>query len=136
MFRFSPKVPDAVKRQGNMIFLNIDPFRVSGSWSWLARDKRTYDIQFDFPRTVNKTIELSIPKDKYEFSDLPSYSFATTEGLNYWKNYLDEGEGKLQVTEMFEIISKTIPATDFKAVKTFVEAMRTSARQEIILTAK
>ena len=136
VFRFRLNVPNVVKSQGNMVFLNIDPFRISGSWSWLARDKRTYDMQFDFPRTVNKTIELSIPKDKYEFSDLPSYSFATIEGLNYWKNYLDEGNGKLQVTEMFEVRSKTIPATNFKAVKAFVEAMRTSASQEIILTAK
>lgn len=135
-FNFKLIVPNAIEKQGDLIFLNIDPFKLTGDWSWLARDKRTYDIEFLYPKTITKTIELNIPLNKYDIRNIPPYSYLTTDGLYYMKNYENDGNGHLKVTETFSIRSKDISAASFNKVKNFIEAMRTKAVEKIVLTAK
>lgn len=136
VFNFKLKVPNAIETQGDLLFLNIDPFKLRGDWSWLARDKRTYDIEFNYPRTVSKTIELCIPENQYEIRNIPQHSYLTGDGLNYFKDYENSGNGHLKVTETFSIRSKDIDSHSFAKVKNFIETMRTKASEKIILTAK
>ncbi len=136
VFNFKLKVPNAIESQGDLLFLNIDPFKLRGDWSWLARDKRTYDIEFNYPRTVIKTIALSIPENQYEIRNIPQHSYLTGDGLDYFKDYENNGNGHLKVTETFSIRSKDIEAHSFAKVKNFIETMRTKAGEKIILTAK
>ncbi len=136
VFNFKLKVPNAIEKQGDLLFLNIDPFKLRGDWSWLARDKRKYDIEFSFPHTVNKTIELTIPENQYEIRNLPQHSYLTGDGLNYFKDYENSGNGHLKVTETFSVRSKDIDVHSFSHVKNFVETMRTKASEKIVLTAK
>jgi len=136
VFNFKLKVPNAIEKQGDLLFLNIDPFKLTGDWSWLARDKRTYAIEFRYPSSVNKTIELNIPENQYGIRNLPDHSYLTGDGLNYFKDYENNGNGHLKVTETFSIRSKDIDASSFADVKKFIEKMRTKASEKIILIAK
>jgi Domain of Unknown Function with PDB structure (DUF3857)/Transglutaminase-like superfamily len=136
VFTFKLKVPNAIEKQGDLFFLNIDPFKLSGDWSWLARDKRTYDIHFDEPRTINKTIELELPQDKYAIRDIPDDSRLTMDGLYYEKNYKNSNDGHIIMNETFSIESRDIKARNFRKVKDFIESMRTKTKERIVLTAK
>ncbi len=136
VFNFKLKVPNAMEHQGDLIFLNIDPFKLSGDWSWLAREKRKYDVEFSHPGTVKKTIELTIPENRYAIRNMPDFSYLTTDGLYYKRNYESDGIGHITMNETFSIRSKRLEADNFKKIKAFAESMRTKAKERIVLTAK
>lgn len=136
VFNFKLKVPNAIEKEGDLIFLNIDPFNLRGDWSWLAREKRTYPLEFSCPRMVSKTIEMTFPESRYEIHTIPQDSYLTSEGLDYFKGYENSGSGHLKVKETFSITSADIDSHSFANVKSFVETMRTKATEKIILTTK
>ncbi|HEY9165949.1 MAG TPA: DUF3857 domain-containing protein [Candidatus Kryptonia bacterium] len=135
VFNFKLKVPNALEKQGDMIFLNTDPFTLRGDWSWLSRDKRTYDIEFNYPYTINKTIEIDIPRNQYKIMNMPKYAYLTSDGLYYMKNYEDAGDGHIKILETFSVKSRDIPAGSYTKMKSLIETMRTKASEKIVLTA-
>ncbi len=136
VFNFKLKVPNAVERQGDLVFLNVDPLKLPGNWNWLARDKRTYDIEFNYPRTVNKTIELDFPKDTYAIRTLPNNINLAKKGLYFSEADQSDGNGHVIVKESFSVQYKYFKANYFKDLKDFVEVMRKTSQEKIILTTK
>ncbi|MDE3058682.1 MAG: DUF3857 and transglutaminase domain-containing protein [Bacteroidota bacterium] len=136
VFNFKLKVPNGIEKQGDLVLLNVDPLRLPGNWNWLARDKRTYDIEFDYPRTVNKTIELNFPKDVYEIRTLPNNIELTQKGL-YFSETEHAGEnGHVTIKKSFSILWKYFKANHFRELKNFAESMRKASLEDIILTTK
>lgn len=135
-FNFRLKVPNAIEKQGDLVFLTTDPLSSFGNLDWLSRDKRTYDIEFNYPRSVNKTIELDFPKDKYAVRTLPNDTYLVKKGLYYSSSDKADDEGHITGKESFSLQYKYFKASYFKDMKNFVEGMRKAAQEKIILTAK
>ncbi len=136
VFNFRMALPNELQHQGDLTFLNLDPFGLYGDWTWLARDRRKYDIQFDYPGIYYKTIEVILPKDKYSIRNLPADQMLDEDGLRYVKEYGDEGNGRILVKEVFSITRADIAAEHFQKIKDFVNSMKSAASQKIILTAR
>lgn len=133
---FEVKVPNAITRQGDLLFLNIDPFKLSEDWGWLGRSSRRYNIEFNFPSTFEKTIHVTYPVDQYEIGDLPEGALLQTDGLLYESNYKKGGPGSLTATEKLQIRSKDLKARNIDNIKTFVQNMQQKIRQQIVLKSK
>lgn len=135
VLHFSLRVPNAFRTQNNMIFLNIDPFRISGDWSWLARDHRNFPIDFDYPRTIIKTINVKLPGE-YRIQKLPANTVTRAGGLYFSKSYVRSDSTSFVVTETFAITSRIVGKDKFDAVKKFAEKMRASSDELILLARK
>ncbi len=132
---FKLKVPNAIEKQEDLVFLNIDPFKLIDEWAWLAKEKRNYDIDFEFPHTVDKTIEVELP-DNLKIRNLPSSTILSEEGLFYNKDYKTEGNNHLTIREYFSIKSKYIDADKYEKVRSFFDKMKAKLNEKIILTSK
>ncbi len=133
---FDVKVPNAITRQGDLVFLHIDPFKLSDDWDWLGRSSRRYNIEFNFPATIEKTINVTYPVNRYEIRDLPNNSILQTDGLYYEKDYTDDAPGKITAAEKLEIRSKVLKVQNLDQIKSFVQSMQSRIREQIILKAK
>ncbi len=116
--------------------MNPDPVRLTGDWTWLARDKRLYDIEFDCPRTINESISLDLPKDKYTIRTLPNDLTQVKKGLYYSETTKDNGDGSVKITKSFSIQYKLFKSDAFNEIKTFMESMRKASGEKVILTIK
>ncbi len=110
---FDLKVPNSITRQGDIVFLHIDPFRLSDDWDWLGRSSRRYNIEFNFPATIEKTINVTYPANSHEIMDLPHNSILQTDILYYEKDYSHDHPGRITATEKSEIRSKTLKVQNF-----------------------
>jgi hypothetical protein len=133
---FKLNVPNAIEKQGEYIFLNIDPFQLPGDWGWLGRDKRKYDIDFDYPFTINKTIEVILPENQFNIRNLPQNSLDEESNLYYSKNYEIVSNNKLIIKERFSVKSKIISASDFLKVRKFIDKVKSKQNEKIILTSR
>lgn len=133
---FDVKVPNAISTQGDLIFLNVDPFKLSGDWGWLGRPGRRYNIEFAFPSMIKKTIHLAYPAAIYEIRDIPEGTSLETNGLFYESRYRKDGPGRLTVTENLQIRSKELKVENLDQIRTFVQNMRGNIRQQIVLKTK
>lgn len=133
--RFDVKVPNAVTRQGDLVFLHIDPFKLSDDWSWLGESARRYNIEFNFPSTIEKKIQVTYPAGKYEIRNLPDDSILQTDGLYYEKDYHKDSTGKITAGERLEVRSKILKVQDLDKIKNFVQAMQSKIREQVILKA-
>lgn len=133
---FDLKVPNAISKQGNLVFLNIDPFKLSDNWGWLGSAARLYDIEFDFPSTIEKTIHVTFPADEYEIRDLPEGAILQTDGLYYENDYKEVSPGSLKATEELEFRSKELKVQHLDRIKDFVQNMQERIGQQIVLKGK
>ncbi len=134
VFNFRMTWPSPLERQGDLTFLNIDPFESYGDWSWLARDKRKYDIRFKYPGTYTKTIEVILPEGKYRVRNLPANAAKEQNGLRFEKKYSIGENGHLLVDEVFSITRPVIEAKNFQDMKNFIGFMKSGSAQKIVLT--
>jgi hypothetical protein len=133
---FKLNVPNAIITQGNFRFLNIYSVNIIPSFSWLAREKRQYDLEFNFPYSKNVETKVNLPNDRYVIKDLPSNYFDRENGISFKKNYQTISSNGFSCDEIFSISSKDIKAKHFDAVKNFVNNIKNNLNEKIILTSK
>jgi transglutaminase-like putative cysteine protease len=136
VLNFKLYVPNLIERQGDFIFLNLDPFQLPGNWKWLGREKRTYDIEFDYPYTVNKTIEVILPENKFQLKNIPSNTINSWNGLYYSKNYELPEKNKIIIKEKFSVAEKDINVSKYIKVRNFMDGIKAAQNELIILTSK
>lgn len=126
-------VPNAIESQDGMLMLDIDPFKIAGGWSWLARNHRKYPIDFNFPRIITKAIYVTLP-DEYTIRKLPTSIDAHAGGLFFTKRYLEVAGNKFILRETFAITTRLVASRDFRAVKKLAERIRDASNELILLS--
>jgi hypothetical protein len=133
---FSAKVPNNITSQSDLLFLNADPLKLSGDWDWLGREKRTYDIDFDYLYTLNKTIEIFLPENKYNVKEIPSKVAGTEQGIIYLRDFNAYGNSRIVANERFSITQKKIKVENYKRIRDFIDNVKSKMNEQIILTTK
>jgi len=133
---FKLKVPNSVEKQGDLVFFNPDPFKIINNWKWLAKDKRNYDMDFDFPYTIKKTINIELPSGAYSVRNLPKNSILSEGDLLYGKDYNLVDENHIVSKEQFSVRSKIIIVKDYDKVRSFFDKMKSKLSDKIILQEK
>jgi hypothetical protein len=116
--------------------LNANTFPIWGDWEWLSKEDRTYDINFDYPYTVKKTIEIVLPENKYLIKSLPSGTISSEHGINYSRDINSIGSNRIIENETLSISDKKIKVQNYKTVKEYFVNLKNKLDEKIILTAK
>jgi hypothetical protein len=133
---FRLRIPNILEKQADLIFLNADAFPILSNWEWLSKEDRTYDIKFDYPYTVKKTIEIVLPENKYFIKNLPTSTVSAEQGINYSRNINSIGNNLIIENEIYSITDTKIKAQNYKTVKEYFDNLKNKLDEKIILTAK
>ncbi|MDR3626360.1 MAG: DUF3857 and transglutaminase domain-containing protein [Ignavibacteriaceae bacterium] len=133
---FNAKSPNTMLKQGNPTFLSVDQFKLPVDLEWLGREKRTYDIEFGYPYTVFKTIEILLPENKYIVKDLPANTSYAGQALSYLRTFYNYGNEKIVGTEKFSVNQKDIKVEYYTKIKEFFDNIKAKSDEKIILTNK
>jgi hypothetical protein len=136
ILKFNFKVPTILEKQTNLVFLNMDPFPLSHDWEWLGREKRIYDIDFDYQFTLNKSIEIILPENKYLIKSLPANFRSSKQGINYFRDINSIGNNQIVENEKFSITKTKISVQNYNEVKDYFDKVKNKMDERIILTAK
>ncbi len=133
-FKFS--VANAVQQQGDLFFMNADPFALFTDLGWLAKDSRSYPIYFRYPYTVKKKITLRFPKDRFSVRNLPKDVKQVEENLYYSKQFTYDQEQTVTATEFFSISSNQIYADRYKQARNFFEAIKSKLNEKLVFVSR
>ncbi len=136
VLRFKLRIPNAAERQGDLLFVDPDPLRPNTDWTWLSADKRRYPVEFDYPRAVQKTIELDFPREEYSLETAPGDTTLVMDGLYYTENSRENGSSPLTLSRSFCVRYKVIDAKYFDQMKDFIASMRRLSAEGIVLRKK
>jgi len=133
-FEFSAKAPNNMEKQGSLTLVTVDQFKLPLYLEWLGREKRTYDIEFNYPFTIFKTVEIDLPANKYTVKDLPSNTNYNGQALSYLRTFYNYGNEKIVGTEKFSVNQSNIKVDYFDKVKEFFDKIKLRNDEKIILT--
>jgi cellulose synthase operon protein C len=133
---FKFRVPNLIEGKAGLIVLNADLFPISNNWGWLDKESRTYDIEFSYPYTLNRVIEIILPENKYTIKNLPTNSISSEQGFNYSRDVLANGNNRIVENERFSITNNKIGAQYYKTIKNYFDNVKNRLNEKIILTTK
>jgi len=134
---FRAVAPYTFTRQGDLIFFNPDPLKLSGNWNWLGDQKRKYDVELDYPFVLNKTLEVLLPENKYNIKGLPA-NIINSHGdpSNFIRDYNVYGDNKIIVKEVLTLSDNIIQAENYKNLQEFINSIKTRMEDHIVLSGK
>jgi hypothetical protein len=124
---FNAKAPNDVLKPGNPTFLSVDQFKLPVGLDWLGREKRTYDIEFNYPYSIFKSIEIILPKDKYIVKELPVNTNYTGQAISYLRTFYNYGNERIVGTEKFSVNQKDIKVEYYGKLKEFFDKIKSKA---------
>jgi len=130
-FRFS--VPNAVQQQGDLYFVNTDPFKLFNDMSWLSKDVRRYPIFFKYPYTVKKKITLTFARDKFKVRNMPKDIKQVEENLFYSNQFTYDQDRTIITNEMFSISANQIYPDRYKEARKFFESIKNKMNEKLVL---
>lgn len=136
VLNFKLEVPNAIERRGKHLVVDPDPLKPAAKWSWLSSGKRKYPVEFDYPRAVQKTIELDYPRDKYAVDTAPADTTIVMNGFFFSENSRNNKDGRMTLSRSFCVRFKLFDAKYFGGMKSFVESMRRLSAEGIVLREK
>ncbi len=132
IMRIRIKAAHAMRDQEGLNILDIDPFRISGDWTWLSANSRKYPMDFGYPRLITKTIDVSLPSG-YSVSKLPSKIVSNTAGLYFTKYYTLTDSSHFIISESLAITGRFVSHKDYQKVRNFAEKMLDASETPIAL---
>lgn len=131
---FDFTVPDALKRQGDLYFLNVDPFKLFTDLSWLAKENRTYPIDLEYPYTIRKRISVVYPHDRFIVRNIPDKIQIKNDDLVYVNGFSSSGRFQLVEDETFSVQQPYIPAHKYAELRSVFEAVKSRSTEKLIFT--
>lgn len=132
---FDVKTKDIINKQGDLIFMNVDPFKYSFELNWLSRTERKYNIEFSCPYTINKTIEIKYPKN-LSIRNLPTNIDISGLDAQYQKLYTQTEPNTLTLNEKISFKSKTITPDKYSKFRKTFENLQSKSNEKIVFTSK
>lgn len=132
---FDVKTKDIVNKQGDLVFINVDPFKYSLNMNWLSKTERKYNIEFTYPYTTSKIIEIYYPKN-LSLRNLPDKVDIDGSDSQYYKVYTNTDSGKLVLNEKMSIKTKVIPPERYSSFRRTFENLQSKSNEKVVFTSK
>ncbi len=131
-FEFS--VPNALRRQGDLYFLTIDPFNLFTDLAWLAKDTRIYPIDLEYPYTIRKHISVAYPENRFLVRNLPEKIQFTNEDIRYLNGFVSTEGKSIVEDETFAVEQPYIPAHRYPELRRLFETVKSRSTESLIFT--
>ncbi|MBL7996492.1 DUF3857 domain-containing transglutaminase family protein [bacterium] len=129
-FQFS--APNAIQQQGDLYFMNTDPFKLFTDMGWLAKDLRRYPIFFKYPYTVKKKITLTFDRKQFNVRNLPKEIKQVEESLYYSSRFSYDQDNTITANEMFSINENQIYPDRYKEARKFFENIKNKMNEKMV----
>ncbi|MBI1804596.1 MAG: DUF3857 domain-containing protein [Ignavibacteriae bacterium] len=133
---FDFTVPDALRKQGDLYFLSIDPFKLFTDMSWLAKEKRIYPIDLEYPFTVKKRIAVNYPQENFMVRNIPEKIQLSNDDMVYKNDFSSGGDHQLIEEESFSVRQPYIPAQKYAEVRKLFETVKSRSTEKLIFTSR
>lgn len=131
--KFKFTVGKVLQKQGDMHFLTTDPFEFFDELGWLGKEKRNYDLQFNYPYTIQKQITINYPETKFDLKSLPEELVVSSNELKYNKKFLSNNFNQLSISENFDLRTKTINHNRYSGFRESYQKIQDKAAEKIVL---
>ncbi|MBN1637820.1 MAG: DUF3857 domain-containing protein [Ignavibacteriales bacterium] len=129
---FKFKVNNAFQKQGDLYFLNINPYKIlSWDMSFLSQEERNFDIRFPYLFKIEKNIDVNYPTEKFTIRNIPEDVTINNKQFVYFKTIINK-EGQVKFNELFTLTSRNIKPTDYKNFVNSFEKIKTKQQEKII----
>jgi hypothetical protein len=125
---------NAVQKQGDLYLLNFDPYKLFENLAWLNKNTRKYPLDYGYPFTINKTINIQYPCNGFEIRNKPTDMIKMDAGLKYSVKYIGNTPGALTIEESFSVENKIIGELRYPEVMSFYEKAQNKKGEKIIFT--
>ena len=133
LFNFTFTVPNALQQQGDLYFLNIDPFKLLTDMSWLSKDERNYPIEYNYPFRITKNIEIILPEERFSVRNLPERIYLKDEGMSYEKTFTQSEPNIILANERLDIKSKYISPRQYPQFRECFDKIKNKSSEKLIL---
>lgn len=133
ILEFDAVMPNAIQPQGDLVYANIDPFKMFGSMTWLSSETRRYPIRYHYPYSVHKTVQVKLCEN-YRVRNLPKSFKVNTYDLDYARSYINQTDAELIFNEDYALKSREIPPSEYQAVQAFFARIQNNSAEKVILT--
>lgn len=131
--KFSFDAPNAIQRQGDLYFLTADPFKIFENWNWMIYDKRKYPVDFKYPYTLKKTIDIRLDKG-LNARNLPKNQKLYTEHLFYNKQIETVSTSHWKCSETFYINNTAISPSEYPEARKFFQQLKAGIDEKTVLS--
>ncbi len=135
-FHFDVTVPNAVQKQGDLFFLNIDPYKLFTNLSWLSKEERKYPLDLDYQKSFYKNIRVNIDTSRYQVRNLPEIVSESEGEIQYSKKYSVVENSQIVMQEVYKLKKFYITPERYKYFKKVFENIQKHSGDKIILTKK
>lgn len=130
-FKFSAK--NGLKRQSDLYFLDVDPFKQSLAMKWISTDTRKYPISLLFPTTTRKQITVTFPDSSYALREEPKPFLESNENFTYRQIIANTQPNVMTISKVFGIKKAIIDTAQYRNTKEFFEKIKNKSEESIIL---
>jgi Domain of Unknown Function with PDB structure (DUF3857)/Transglutaminase-like superfamily len=131
--KFSFTAQDALQKEGNLYFVNSDPFVLGVNTDLFLKDKRVYPVDFDFGKDLKKEIEINLPSGM-KINNLPNNVAFDAQGIGYYKGFLTSANSHINIQEDLVIKDPIIQASEYQTLKKDIDKIKMGNNEKIILT--
>lgn len=132
-FEFTFTTASASNRQSDLMLLQADPFKLMTNMRWLNKEKRKYPVEFDQPYRIEKDTRIH-PLGNFSTRNLPDGLSVENPNFLYKKNFSSDKDGTILATEIFEVKTRSIPASYYPQTKQFFDKVKAKLNERVIFT--
>lgn len=130
---FNFYISEATTAQGDLIFLNSDPFKELINLDWALMETRKHMVVLKFPVQVEKRIIFDVSKSKLNVRNYPTNTRVIEKGLNFKREISLDDENVFKSYSSFSISNKNIKSNDYHTIKKSIDGIITKLKEKIIL---
>jgi hypothetical protein len=134
--QFSFTAPNAIQQQGDLHMLNVDPFKTTPSMDWLAKESRTFPVEFIYPEVTRKKIRVKYPAAIYTVRNLPRAVSQKSGTLAYTTSFRNDTPGEIVAEETYTEGGRYVVAKLYPDLRQFYLAVSESSKERLILAKK
>jgi transglutaminase-like putative cysteine protease len=133
---FDFAIPNAIQQQGDLYFLNVDPFKLLDDMGWLLKEIRNYPIKFKYPYTIKKRITINFPERYFIIRNMPENIYLSSDNLSYNQKFNSNNLNQIVSEEIFVLKSSYILPEKYAQARKFFEQVKNKLNEKLIFNMK
>jgi hypothetical protein len=133
-FSFSSK--SGMKQQGDLWFLQYDPFRGGGLSQWFVPEKRLHPIMLRFPSMTKSQYVITFRDSSFRVRTQPEPLIEANDVFSLKNSVTISSPTTITINDIFGIKRSVVDTSQYLPAKQFLEMVRNKTSESLILTRK
>ena len=135
VIEFDASIPNGIQFQGDLGFVNVDPFKLFDNLQWLSAESRKHPVAFNYPWKTIKDVRMRLPTGT-GIRNLPSKVRLSNDFLDYDRTFTVQSDSVVVLEEVFAMKARTIPVSDYPTIRQILLSIKKSGNEKVIIGGK